>query len=43
MRIPRKHIEAKKNFVYGLHEIKYIHYRELYPQIGLLDKALNNN
>jgi len=33
MRIPRKHIQAKRKYVHELHEIKYIHYRELYPQI----------
>lgn len=33
MRIPRKRIEAQRKFIYELHEIKHIHYRDLYHHI----------
>ena len=35
MRIPRKAIESTKEYVVGLHKIKYVYYRDLYETIDL--------
>lgn len=34
MRIPRKRIEAQRKLIYDLHQIKYVHYRDLNKDIN---------